>query len=183
MCVFSSVCAFSSVCVFLSPPPIANMVYACCPSLFVCTDLHQIYGCISIARTIQSSMDNVWYHESLMVPRAHGLRRGFLDDVAQCLPMQLSFNGAADWQELTPPERFTFPECSTCQPGDDCKLHLHGPSSWHYGAGVPPPPPSRMRARVRPRLQCQGSKTLQCPCVSSSIRADPMPQPSHLGLS
>ncbi len=52
--------------------------------------------------------------------------------------MQISLNGAENWVELTPPEHLTFPKCSTCRPSDTCKLHLHGPSSWHYGAGASP---------------------------------------------
>lgn len=49
---------------------------------------------------------------------------------------QISFNGGENWEELAAPEHPVFPECSTCRPSDSCKLHLHGPSSWHYGAGV-----------------------------------------------
>ena len=64
------------------------------------------------------------------------------------LRLQVSYNGAATWAELTPPERPTFPECSTCRPSNTCKLHLHGPSSWHYGAGVLLPAPPSFCARV-----------------------------------
>jgi hypothetical protein len=49
--------------------------------------------------------------------------------------LQISMNGGEAWEELTAPEHATYPECSTCRPSDSCKLHLHGPSSWHYGAG------------------------------------------------
>lgn len=51
---------------------------------------------------------------------------------------KLTLNGAASWQELSPPEKFTWPQCSTCHPGANCNLHLHGPSSWHYGADARP---------------------------------------------
>ena len=66
------------------------------------------------------------------------------------LRLQVSYNGAATWAELTPPDRPTFPECSTCRPSDTCKLHLHGPSSWHYGAGALLPAPRSFCALVEP---------------------------------
>lgn len=50
---------------------------------------------------------------------------------------QVSFNGGAHWQDLTQPESFRYPECNSCQNTKGCQLHLHGPSSWHYGAGAP----------------------------------------------
>lgn len=56
--------------------------------------------------------------------------------ILQWAAPQISFNGGENWVELTAPEHPTFPECSTCRPSDTCKLHLHGPSSWHYGAGM-----------------------------------------------
>ena len=49
----------------------------------------------------------------------------------------MSFNGGAHWQDLTQPESFRYPECNSCQNSKSCQLHLHGPSSWHYGAGAP----------------------------------------------
>ncbi len=65
--------------------------------------------------------------------------------------MQVSFNGGAHWQELQQPESFRYPECNACKQASTCQLHLHGPSSWHYGAGEPaarpvaaPVPPGRL---------------------------------------
>lgn len=50
---------------------------------------------------------------------------------------QVSFNGGAHWQDLAQPESFRYPECNACKRSKSCQLHLHGPSSWHYGSGAP----------------------------------------------
>ena len=54
--------------------------------------------------------------------------------------VQVSFNGGAHWQDLQQPESFQYPECNACKQASTCQLHLHGPSSWHYGAGAPSTP-------------------------------------------
>jgi hypothetical protein len=57
---------------------------------------------------------------------------------SQFVQTKISMNGGEAWEELAAPEHATYPECSTCRPSDSCKLHLHGPSSWHYGADARP---------------------------------------------
>lgn len=59
-----------------------------------------------------------------------------------CLHLQtrLSLNGGGDWQPLSRPERFTNPQCNTCKagaPDHQCRLHLHGPTSWFAPEGEP----------------------------------------------
>lgn len=74
-----------------------------------------------------------------------------------CLQTRLSLNGGGDWQPLSRPERFTNPQCNTCKagaPDSQCRLHLHGPTSWFAPEGAPPTP------ACRPRLQrCTGVST------------------------
>ena len=53
--------------------------------------------------------------------------------------LQISFNGGAQWQDLQPPASFRHSSCNRCSQGDrNCKLHLHGPSSWYAGPGALP---------------------------------------------
>lgn len=59
----------------------------------------------------------------------------------RCLQTRLSLNGGGDWQPLSRPERFTNPQCNTCKPGapdNQCRLHLHGPTSWFAPEGEGP---------------------------------------------
>ena len=52
---------------------------------------------------------------------------------------QISFNGGAQWQDLQPPASFRHTSCNRCSQGDsNCRLHLHGPSSWYSGPGAQP---------------------------------------------
>lgn len=60
---------------------------------------------------------------------------------AQYLRTRLSFNGGASWRSLSPPTSFRFGQCNTCPPGatgDQCALHLHGPTSWFAPEGPHP---------------------------------------------
>lgn len=57
------------------------------------------------------------------------------------LQTKMSLNGGADWQSLAPPTSFRFGQCNTCKPGatgDQCRLHLHGPTSWFAPEGPRP---------------------------------------------
>ncbi|KAL4860184.1 Vacuolar protein sorting/targeting protein 10 [Chlorella vulgaris] len=57
------------------------------------------------------------------------------------LQTKISLNGGADWQSLPPPASFRFGTCNTCQPGappEQCRLHLHGPTSWFAPEGPRP---------------------------------------------
>ncbi|KAL4423249.1 hypothetical protein ABPG77_000041 [Micractinium sp. CCAP 211/92] len=57
------------------------------------------------------------------------------------LQTRLSLNGGGDWQPLSRPERFTNPQCNTCKagaPDHQCRLHLHGPTSWFAPEGPRP---------------------------------------------
>lgn len=52
---------------------------------------------------------------------------------ASFLRSRLSLDGGSSWQSLNPPENFRYGVCNSCSPGatpDQCKLHVHGPSSW-----------------------------------------------------
>jgi len=58
---------------------------------------------------------------------------------------RVSFNGGAAWRDLTPPTDPRHAACRRCVPdpgdgdgGASCRLHLHGPSSWHDGPGGRP---------------------------------------------
>lgn len=58
------------------------------------------------------------------------------------LPPQTRFtlNGGADWRPLAPPATYRWPVCNTCKagaPAEQCRLHLHGPTSWFAPQGAP----------------------------------------------
>ena len=68
-----------------------------------------------------------------------------------CLQTKLSLNGGADWQSLPPPANFRFAQCNTCQagtPAEQCRLHLHGPTSWFAPEGVCSAPQLRVCTAV-----------------------------------
>lgn len=51
---------------------------------------------------------------------------------------RITLNGGADWRALDPPASYRWPVCNTCKPGapaDQCRLHLHGPTSWFAPQG------------------------------------------------
>ena len=51
---------------------------------------------------------------------------------------QITFNGGGSWQDLAKPQHYRHGVCNQCPSNGDssaCKLHLHGPSSWHDGPG------------------------------------------------
>ena len=79
---------------------------------------------------------------SMWLPSFHVYQRGCTRNPGRVgrRATQVSFNGGAHWQDLQQPESFQYPECNACKQASTCQLHLHGPSSWHYGAGVPSPP-------------------------------------------
>ena len=48
---------------------------------------------------------------------------------------RISFNGGGAWQPIRAPARFNSAKCDRCGGRrDDCYLHLHGASSWFFGA-------------------------------------------------
>ncbi len=52
--------------------------------------------------------------------------------------MQITFNGGSSWDYIAPPATFRFAQCNSCPPGasaSDCRLHLHGPTSWFSPEG------------------------------------------------
>ena len=54
------------------------------------------------------------------------------------LHVQITFNGGGHWQDLAKPQHYRHGVCDQCANRGDsssCKLHLHGPSSWHDGPG------------------------------------------------
>ena len=64
---------------------------------------------------------------------------------------RITLNGGADWRALDPPASYRWPVCNTCKPGapaDQCRLHLHGPTSWFAPQG------KRGAPLVRPGLPC-----------------------------
>jgi hypothetical protein len=55
------------------------------------------------------------------------------------LQTRISLNGGADWRPLAPPASFRFGSCNACKPGappEQCRLHLHGPTSWFAPEGA-----------------------------------------------
>ena len=58
---------------------------------------------------------------------------------ANFLQTRLSLNAGADWRALAPPANFRFAQCNTCAAGtppEQCRLHLHGPTSWFAPEGA-----------------------------------------------
>jgi hypothetical protein len=50
----------------------------------------------------------------------------------------MSLTGGASWQSLDPPASYRFAQCNTCKagtPAEQCRLHLHGPTSWFAPEG------------------------------------------------
>ena len=46
---------------------------------------------------------------------------------------RITLNSGAEWKALDPPASYRWPVCNTCKPGapaEQCRLHLHGPTSW-----------------------------------------------------
>ena len=69
--------------------------------------------------------------------------------------VQITFNGGGHWQDLAKPQHYRHGVCDQCANRGDrssCKLHLHGPSSWHDGPG---------EGRLLPHRLCT---QLQQPC-------------------
>ncbi|GAB4816671.1 hypothetical protein N2152v2_003717 [Parachlorella kessleri] len=59
----------------------------------------------------------------------------------QFLKTMVTFNGGATWDFVPPPASFRYAQCNTCPPGSsaaDCRLHLHGPTSWFSAEGPRP---------------------------------------------
>ena len=55
-----------------------------------------------------------------------------------CLQTRMSLTGGASWQSLDPPASYRFAQCNTCKagtPAEQCRLHLHGPTSWFAPEG------------------------------------------------
>lgn len=51
---------------------------------------------------------------------------------------RISLNGGANWAPVAPPASYRWAVCNTCKPGapaDQCRLHLHGPTSWFAPEG------------------------------------------------
>mmetsp|Transcript_30445 Transcript_30445/g.86055 ORF Transcript_30445/g.86055 Transcript_30445/m.86055 type:complete len:916 (+) Transcript_30445:131-2878(+) len=46
----------------------------------------------------------------------------------------ITFNGGGHWQHLQAPKTFRNEKCNLCGPNENCRLHLHGASSWVGGA-------------------------------------------------
>lgn len=66
---------------------------------------------------------------------------GVSRDYTNFLQTRITLNGGADWRALDPPASYRWPVCNTCKPGapaDQCRLHLHGPTSWFAPQGPRP---------------------------------------------
>lgn len=42
----------------------------------------------------------------------------------------ISFDDGTTWQDIPAPLTYTYPKCKLCDPGPNCRLHLHGDTSW-----------------------------------------------------
>ncbi|CAL5221253.1 g3408 [Coccomyxa viridis] len=62
-------------------------------------------------------------------------------DFEKFIQTKITFNGGGHWQDLAKPQHYRHGVCDQCANRGDsssCKLHLHGPSSWHDGPGGRP---------------------------------------------
>lgn len=60
---------------------------------------------------------------------------------AEFLRTKITYTGGSTWEQLGPPAAFRFSQCNTCTPGAEggqCRLHLHGPTSWFAPEGPRP---------------------------------------------
>lgn len=77
--------------------------------------------------------------------------------------LQVSFSGGASWQDLALPSHYRHAACNRCRAGDaQCRLHLHGPSSWYSGPGEPICTPCCMPARAPPMSSSWGRMPHMC---------------------
>lgn len=47
---------------------------------------------------------------------------------------QITFNGGGSWGSIKAPKTFNHQKCDRCGGAKECSLHLHGASSWFFGA-------------------------------------------------
>ncbi len=47
---------------------------------------------------------------------------------------RITFNGGGHWAPIPAPTHFQHTKCDRCSGRANCRLHLHGSSSWFFGA-------------------------------------------------